>query len=205
MNKPSSLKSETGDTPTKILDAAQQLFIARGYAATSLRSISTAAGVNLSATHYHFGSKEGLFEAVIDRHVGPLNAARLRALSEVQTGPKPNSPAQIVQAFLQPTVSDNTISVLPTLIARIFSEPEAMTKSLLQAKFGSTVEQFVTALRPLLPQLSDSQLRWRFHFLIGAMIHHLNFDRPLGSDIAGPAPSGGFAELLSFASAGLSH
>ena len=98
-----------------------------------------------------------------------------------------------------------TASVLPKLIARIFSEPETMTKNLLQAKFGTTVEQFVAALQPLLPQVSDSQLRWRFHFLIGAMIHHLNFDRPLGSDITGPPPQGGFAELLSFASAGLSH
>jgi len=67
----------------------------------------------------------------------------LRELAEVLAGPEPATAAKVVQAFLQPAVSDDNSSVLPKLIARIFSEPETMTKNLLQAKFGTTVEQFV--------------------------------------------------------------
>ncbi|MBT5685956.1 MAG: TetR/AcrR family transcriptional regulator, partial [Gammaproteobacteria bacterium] len=53
--------AEPTNTQTKILDAAEYLFVEQGYAATSLRAIASAAGVNLAATHYYFGSKKGLF------------------------------------------------------------------------------------------------------------------------------------------------
>lgn len=44
-----------------LLDAAKKLFIEKGYAAVSTREIAEAAGVNLGAIQYHFGSKAKLF------------------------------------------------------------------------------------------------------------------------------------------------
>ena len=64
-------KRKTGDTQDRILDAAEQLFVERGYSATSLRAIANEAEVNLAATNYHFGTKEGLLAAVIHRHMHP--------------------------------------------------------------------------------------------------------------------------------------
>ena len=58
-------------TKERILDAAERLFAERGFAATSLRSITAAAGVNLAAVNYHFRSKEALLEAVFTRRLGP--------------------------------------------------------------------------------------------------------------------------------------
>ena len=72
------------DTREKILDAAELLFIERGFAATSLRAIASRAGVNLAATHYHFGSKEGLLRATVDRRMEPLNEERVRLLEEAE-------------------------------------------------------------------------------------------------------------------------
>ena len=57
----------THTTKTRILDAAEQLFAERGYGATSLRAVIDAAGVNQAAIHYHFGGRERLFGAVVDR------------------------------------------------------------------------------------------------------------------------------------------
>ena len=80
-----SLQDTTaGDTREKILDAAEALFVERGYAATSLRAIATAAGVNLAATNYHFGSKMGLFAAVFHRRIEPINQQRLVLLNELR-------------------------------------------------------------------------------------------------------------------------
>jgi AcrR family transcriptional regulator len=45
------------DTKERILDAAERLFAERGFAGTSLRSVTKQAGVNLAAIHYHFGAK----------------------------------------------------------------------------------------------------------------------------------------------------
>ena len=48
------------DTKDKILDAAERLFADQGFAATSLRQITTEANVNLAAVNYHIKSKESL-------------------------------------------------------------------------------------------------------------------------------------------------
>ena len=58
-------------TKDRILDAAERLFASDGIEATSLRAITTEAGVNLAAVNYHFQSKEALVQAVIARRVGP--------------------------------------------------------------------------------------------------------------------------------------
>ncbi len=50
-----------------ILDAAERLFAAHGYRGTSLQGIGDAAGVSRGTPSYFFGSKEGLYRAVLER------------------------------------------------------------------------------------------------------------------------------------------
>ncbi|MCW8856810.1 MAG: TetR/AcrR family transcriptional regulator, partial [Kangiella sp.] len=59
--------TKTESTKSRILDAAEQLFAERGFAETSLRTITTRAKVNLASVNYHFGSKKSLIQAVFDR------------------------------------------------------------------------------------------------------------------------------------------
>lgn len=65
----------------KILHAAFDLLCDRGYAAVSMRDIAQGAGVALSQVAYHFGGKEGLFLAVIDRMAAQLTQAAEAALT----------------------------------------------------------------------------------------------------------------------------
>src|SRR5258708_33735099 len=67
----------SADTKTRILDAAESLFMEHGFEATSLRSLTTAASVNLAAVNYHFGTKEDLFQAVLTRRPHPMNQERI--------------------------------------------------------------------------------------------------------------------------------
>lgn len=55
-----------GTARDKILDAAIELFSQKGSANTSIREICRCAGVGAPAVHYHFGNKDGLFEAVVE-------------------------------------------------------------------------------------------------------------------------------------------
>lgn len=50
----------------KILKASARLFATKGYAATTTRMIVSEAGSSLSAIHAHFGSKEGIYKAVME-------------------------------------------------------------------------------------------------------------------------------------------
>jgi AcrR family transcriptional regulator len=58
----------------RILQAAEELFAARGYAGTSIRDITSKAGVNGAMVHYYFGSKEGLYRALIENAMATVRA-----------------------------------------------------------------------------------------------------------------------------------
>lgn len=58
-----------------LLKTAEKLFAERGVDAASLREISVEAGqANNSAVAYHFGSREGLIDAILERHSFPIQA-----------------------------------------------------------------------------------------------------------------------------------
>src|SRR6266542_3164877 len=90
-------------TKDRILDTAERLFADHGYSSTSLRQIIAAAGVNLAAVHYHFGSKESLLEAVVLRRAGPVNDQRLQLLDEAERAADPPELERVMEAFLVPT------------------------------------------------------------------------------------------------------
>ena len=58
------------DAKDRLLESATVLFAEKGVAAVSIRELATAAGVNSALISYHFGGKEGLYEAVLTTHFG---------------------------------------------------------------------------------------------------------------------------------------
>ena len=189
----------SSDTQESVLDAAEALFMEKGFAATSLRSIAATAGVNLAATHYHFGSKQGLLEAVMHRRITPINEARLANLDRLEADRRNLEVEEILFAFLEPLMGEAARN-LPGLIGRIFSEPPAVSKPLLEKQFGEIMDRYSAALARVLPELPAEELRWRIHYLVGGMLQAVNLDSPIGSaDETGLCK---FKQLVHFASAG---
>lgn len=60
------------DTPQRLINAATSLFADNGFDGASVRDITAAAEANLGAVTYHFGSKQGLYEAVLDTAFRPV-------------------------------------------------------------------------------------------------------------------------------------
>lgn len=70
------MTQESQDTRQRILQAAAQVIAERGYARATTRALADAAGVNEVTLFRHFGSKQGLFSAIIDAYAAPaLNKA----------------------------------------------------------------------------------------------------------------------------------
>src|SRR5438128_1222220 len=94
------------DTKTRILDAAESLFMEHGFEATSLRQLTSAAGVNLAAVNYHFGSKEELFQSVLTRRLDPMNQERIELLEKLEreAGGKPIGVEKILSSMLIPAL-----------------------------------------------------------------------------------------------------
>lgn len=81
-----TLAASPSGTSERILDAALASFAGRGYEATSLDAIGTAIGVRKQTVLHHFGSKQALLEAVVDRSAAELSAALEVALARAGRG-----------------------------------------------------------------------------------------------------------------------
>ncbi|AXQ30055.1 TetR/AcrR family transcriptional regulator [Solimonas sp. K1W22B-7] len=58
-------QEQTEEVRRKVVAAAQRLFLDKGYAQTTLREISTAAGVSYGSIYHHFEDKDGIFRELI--------------------------------------------------------------------------------------------------------------------------------------------
>jgi AcrR family transcriptional regulator len=74
---------KNSESRENLLLAAEKLFMRKGYAATTLRDISSELGVSHASLYYHFpGGKESLFEAVTEKSVLKHGEGLTRSLSE---------------------------------------------------------------------------------------------------------------------------
>jgi AcrR family transcriptional regulator len=160
-----------------LLDAAEELFADVGINRTSLRAITSRANANLAAVNYHFGSKDGLVKAVFNRRLGPMNAERLRRLTNLEAEAADGTVGleAILDAFFRPVFevdlgSHERLEIVRRLIGRLFSEAEHERDRILESQFGEVGPRFIAALGRALPAVPFEVLLWRFHFAIGAII-----------------------------------
>jgi AcrR family transcriptional regulator len=166
------------DTKEKILDAAEWLFAAHGFAGTSLRAVTREAEVNLAAVHYHFGTKEDLLRAVLERVVVPVNQERLGRLEEVGagSGDEPPPVEGILEAYLTPglrSIRDlgERGVIITRFLGRSYTEPNELVQALVREQFGEVGQRFTEALGHALPHLPQAELHQRFMFVVGVMTY----------------------------------
>jgi AcrR family transcriptional regulator len=162
-------------TRERILDAAERLFAQRGFHGVSIRDITGAADVDVALANYHFGSKMGLLEAVVQRRAEDLNSERLARLDAVIVDARGRPPKleEIIDAFTHPLLDRSARGSAGwksyfALIAEINNSPEfggvLMTKT-----FDTVVQRFIEAIRRALPDCDERDLYWAYHFLSGAL------------------------------------
>jgi AcrR family transcriptional regulator len=86
------------DPRERLIEAARQLFARDGFDAASVRDITARARANLGAITYHFGTKEALYHAVIERFATPI-ADQIAAIS-LESGPPLERMAKAMRAFM---------------------------------------------------------------------------------------------------------
>lgn len=168
---------DTTSTKDRILDTAEALFSLQGYHSTSLRAITGEAGVNLASVNYHFGSKESLLEAVIDRRLTPLNKSRMEMLASVREKARgesrPLSVREIMSAFVEPTLkfreSGPGAKYFIALLGRAIVEPDDTVKKRFLSQINPLIELMLDLLGKALPALPQDVLIKRFHFAIGSL------------------------------------
>ena len=179
---PSRTGSPSGhETRQRILDAAEQLFTRHGFAATSVRMITRDAGVPVALVNYHFGSKQGLMEAVYARALGNHGVSRVDYLDKLEreAGDAPLSVQVLVEAFINSALRlarKDSISgtVFQQLVARAFYEPGPGSETFFPEEYAETIERYKLAFMRALPGLSETDVLWRIYFFVGIVAYTIS-------------------------------
>jgi AcrR family transcriptional regulator len=167
--------STTCETAERLLDTAEKLFGERGSAYTSLRDITAAAGVNVAAVNYHFGSKHGLLTATFHRRMDPLNDERLRLLAEAEEAAGEAGPSleAILRSFVAPTVEMcRRHPEYMKFVSRMYTNSKEVHQEMIRdERFRKLVAVLRRLLIKALPRSPRAELWWRMNFVVGAMIN----------------------------------
>ena len=168
------------ETRTRILDAAEELFMQHGFEGASMRMLTAKAGANLAAVNYHFGSKDALIESVFRRRLDPMNTARIAELDrlEKEAGGRPLSPAQIISAFIGASLrmiedARNGGRNFIRLLGRTYTDPQKPIRALIGQLYAPAMERFKAAFERALPHMPREELIWRMHFMFGTLAYTL--------------------------------
>jgi AcrR family transcriptional regulator len=136
-------------TRSRIIKAAAPIFAEHGYEGASIRRIVAKADVNQAAINYHFGSKEGLYRAVLQMALEALQRADGSASSDAGAG-RDAALRTFVRRQLQPMLGRDELSrylrifnwetVRPTPVFRKFMAEEARPYL---ASAGALVRRFL--------------------------------------------------------------
>jgi AcrR family transcriptional regulator len=178
--KAAPLDTTSQDTKSRILDAAEHLFMEHGFEATSLRSLTSAASVNLAAVNYHFGSKEELFQAVLTRRLDAMNQERIDLLAKLEreAGDRPVACEKILSAMLIPALrlardEKRGGKNFLRLLGRAYADPAPFIRNFLSEQYADMIGRFKEAFLKALPHLTRQELTWRLHFVMGALSYTL--------------------------------
>ena len=162
------------DAADRILDAAEDLFSKRGFDGVTMREVAILANLDAALAHYYFATKQGLFDAVLERRAELVFSERMAAFDvyEATHGDKVTVEGAVA-AFVLPLLErarnggDGWKNYF-RLIALVNNDASHVAPSIM-SYFDPLVHRLITVVKRALPDTREEELFWCFHFLTGAL------------------------------------
>lgn len=160
-------------TKEKILDVAEGLFAEYGFNDTSLRTITSKAGVNLASVNYHFGDKKTLVRAVLNRYLEAFMPEMKQSLERLNERDDYDM-AEVFEALRAPLRSlselrPNGTSRFMLLIGRGYTDVQGHLRWFITNRYD-VLTLFTDSVLKANPNLTRETLFWRLHFTLGTCV-----------------------------------
>nr|WP_114785650.1 TetR/AcrR family transcriptional regulator [Vibrio tetraodonis] len=161
-------------TKDKILDVAEALFAEHGFNDTSLRTITSKAGVNLASVNYHFGDKKTLVRAVLNRYLEAFMPAVQDALITLNLN-QSYSMSDVFESLRGPLralndIRPNGTSRFMLLIGRGYTDVQGHLRWFITTRYQEALSLFTQSVLKANPNLTQETLFWRLHFTLGTCV-----------------------------------
>jgi AcrR family transcriptional regulator len=164
----------------RLLDAAAKCFAEGGYAGTSVRGITAAAGCNVGAINYHFGGKQQLYVALFEERFAELTERRVGALRALMDEPHLTLERVLetfCHAFLEPLRAGDRGRETMLLIMRDMVEGHLPGSLIANRMIRPTLGALMGALDLARPGLTREKLQLCCHSLISQLVHTMQVQR----------------------------
>jgi AcrR family transcriptional regulator len=172
-----SKAEQRAESLEQILDAAEYLFSKNGLHGVTLGDVAERVGVQRTLLHYYFDDKRSLFEAVYARRANVTSGLRVAALDRyaAEAGDHPTVEGAL-HAFLDTDLDlyyqgGEMWMNWAAFCARLSNTPEGAV--LMDVHFDPVVLKLVSILKRALPDYSDEDIFWGYHFVTGALMNTL--------------------------------
>jgi len=178
-------------TRDRLLDAAEQLFARKGYAATSVRDITSAAECNLASVNYHFGGKRNLYREVFRRRLGSMRQQRLAAVEAASRAADDVADLAatlhaFANAFLEPLREDPTARGPLRLMMREIADP-LLPPGFFHTELIVPVNRALTeVVAKVAPELSEREVRLCVQSFLGQLLHVIHAQRVTATSVLEP-------------------
>ena len=169
-----SKAEQRAESLEQILDAAEYLFSKNGFHGVTLRDVAQRVGIHTTLLHYYFEDKHNLFNAVFERRAGTTRSRRMAALEqyEIEAGDHPTVEGAL-HAFLDTDLDLYMEGGEPWMnyaafVARVSHTPEGV--GMMKILFDPVVLKLVSILKRALPDYTDEDIFWGYHFVTGALM-----------------------------------
>jgi len=162
-------------TRARVVAAAERLFAERGIDAVSLVEVGRAAGQrNRSAVQYHFGDKQGLVHAILDKHTPGIEQRRHALLDEIEAAGR-SELRPLVEALVLPVAGklldpDGGAAFL-RLNAELIGHPRFPLLSLDAERVNRASDRLRRLTARATPRLPEALWRPRWLLVMGMLFH----------------------------------
>ena len=173
-------------TRDRLIEAAERLFAARGFRATSVRNITAEAACNVAAINYHFGGKANLYREMFHRRLVALRDQRVSSIRQAMA--KAGSRAGLetllrafTTAFLEPHLDQSGGRRLMQLFSRELLDPHLRPGTLRREMVEPVQRELGGAIRSLCAGLDERSARRCSHSVIAQLAHVVQMRRVPGA------------------------
>ncbi|SDK34174.1 transcriptional regulator, TetR family [Nocardioides sp. YR527] len=126
--RPRLVPSSTAAPPREqVLHAAAQLFVTKGFAATSTREIADRVGIRQASLYYHFTSKDEILAELLERSVRPT-VDRIDQIEQLTASTSPEA-----ALYLLALVDIHTLAEAPDNIGMLATHPDVTSSDAFDA------------------------------------------------------------------------
>jgi AcrR family transcriptional regulator len=176
--KRTSKAQQRADMIEQILDAAEYLFSRHGLYGVTLKDVAKRVGVHHTLMNYYFEDKKSLFDRVFARRAVVSSTRRMKALDEYEASVdgKPTVEGAL-RVFLETDLDlyiegGDAWKDATRLAAQVANTP-GWGAQLMDEHFDPVVLRLIGLLKRALPDSTEADIFWSYHFVTGALLHAL--------------------------------